>query len=186
MKMLKGKRGRMRELLTDSERCATAKPRAQRSGATDPPRRGFSTWTQTSGAPLRCALGLGAFLSLLMTGCYEPPDRIQVHSTGEGRVEITRVPKEPVEPPASPVVASPVVASPVVASPTIAPAQPVQPPPAIATVPPPEVAVPATVPSAAVPTDEAAKQRRIDDLQKKVQEMNAEIDRLKTQPTTAP
>ncbi len=124
-----------------------------------------------AGAPLRRALGLAVFLSLLAAGCVEPSDRIQVHSTGEGRVDITRVPKEPVEQRAPSVAAAPVVA----------PAQPT-----VAAVPAQDAVVPAAVPSAAVPTDEAAKQRRIEDLQKKVQEMNAEIERLKTQPTTAP
>jgi len=126
---------------------------------------------------------LGVFLSLLVSGCVEPSDRIQVHSTGEGRVDITRVPKDPVAPPAPSVAAPSAAAAPVAPSPVAAPSPP---PTAAVTAPPPEAAAPVTAPSAAVPTDEAAKQRRIEDLQKKVQEINAEIERLKTQPTTAP
>jgi hypothetical protein len=169
MKMPKGKRGLMKELSIDSQWSPTPKPSAQHVAAAS---------CRCNSLPLeaaatRCALGLGVFLSLLVAGCVEPPDRIQVHGDSQGRIEITRVPKEPVESPAPPAAATPTAA-------------PVQPPPVVAVASPPEAVVPATVPSTAIPTDEASKQRRIDDLQKKVQEMNAEIERLKTQPATAP
>jgi hypothetical protein len=124
---------------------------------------------------------LGLCCSALFTGCAEPSDRIEVHTIGEGRVAITRVPKEPAESPLSSVAAAPAASS----------ATPSQPPPVIMPPPPLEAAVPATIPSlplpsSSVPTDETSKQRRIDDLRKKVQQMNAEIERLKTQPTTTP
>jgi hypothetical protein len=159
----------MRDLSTDSQWFPTPKASAQHVATAS------CRWNslRLEAAATRCALGLGVFLSLLVSGCVEPPDRIQVHGESQGRIEITRVPKEPVESPAPP-------------APAPAVAAPAQPPVAVATVPPPEAAVPATGPSTAIPTDEASKQRRIDDLQKKVQEMNAEIERLKTQPTTAP
>jgi hypothetical protein len=122
------------------------------------------------------AFGFGALLSLLVGGCVEPSDRIEVHNTGEGRFEITHVTKEPVASPA------PTMAA---ASPSVA-VTPSQPPQVVTTPAPSDVAAPVTLPSLPAPTDEASKQRRIDDLQKKVQEMNAEIERLKTPPATAP
>ena len=163
----------MTELSTHSTGPETDKPRAQRSEAPDVCSSVEKPLAKRSGAPLRCAVGLGVFLSVLVTGCAEPSDRIEVHTSGEGRVEVTHVPKEAVASPAASVAASPV-------------GPPSQPPIVVATPAPTDVAVPATSPSAVAPTDEAAKQRRIDDLQKKVQEMNSEIERLKSQPTTVP